>query len=339
MIRPFDVRWLSNFVAIDRLLTLYPAVIKALSELYLSEKDFLIESMKIQLSNSWNLMLLHTYADILSPLFSLTKQFQSLDINIENVQTSLSYCILALKSFAEKNLGVRATRFLEGCIHNEGKYSFKDITLVSSTTFDEESQLLKEKTKEIATILIKSLEKRFSQMDILDKFSCFNLNKIKSLNIDEISDFGEKKLKELTTFYKGKGFLKPVEGNANFQDADSHEFNKIALKEEYKNFKVLIVNEYHSLSNEEIYWKILQNISFQNISKFLKISLTLPLSSVQCERSFSRMNLIKTDLRTLLEEWTLDDLMLISMNGVEVDKADFRKAVDNWKTGKKRYFY
>ena len=61
--------------------------------------------------------------------------------------------------------------------------------------------------------------------------------------------------------------------------------------------------------------------SFSNISKLIKMSLVIPLSSVECERCFSRLKIIKTRLRNLLEEPNLSDLLLISLTGKEIKKS------------------
>jgi len=50
------------------------------------------------------------------------------------------------------------------------------------------------------------------------------------------------------------------------------------------------------------------------------------------------MNIIKSILQTHWEESTFDDLMLISMNGVAIDKGDFVKAIDNWKIKRRILF-
>ena len=48
----------------------------------------------------------------------------------------------------------------------------------------------------------------------------------------------------------------------------------------------------------------------------------LPNSSASCERGFSRMNCIKTNLRSRLTTGNLDSLMLIGLSGVLVKKFD-----------------
>ena len=56
--------------------------------------------------------------------------------------------------------------------------------------------------------------------------------------------------------------------------------------------------------------------------------------TVECERNFSKMNLIKTPLRNLLQKTTLDDLMTISINFGKLgfDHICFiNKVIQEWK--------
>jgi len=51
---------------------------------------------------------------------------------------------------------------------------------------------------------------------------------------------------------------------------------------------------------------------FPNICMFLKISLTLPVGSVSTERSFTKLNLMKSRLRSTMTNDRLESLMTIS---------------------------
>jgi hypothetical protein len=50
-----------------------------------------------------------------------------------------------------------------------------------------------------------------------------------------------------------------------------------------------------------------------DLSLIFERCITVPLSSVACERGFSRLGLIKTKLRNQLKTETLDALMRISL--------------------------
>ncbi|KAF0498865.1 zinc finger protein [Gigaspora margarita] len=58
--------------------------------------------------------------------------------------------------------------------------------------------------------------------------------------------------------------------------------------------------------------------------------LTLPLSNAYVERVFSYQNNIKTKLRNRMSLKTLNDLLIISLNGPSLNLFDFEKAYDYW---------
>jgi len=60
------------------------------------------------------------------------------------------------------------------------------------------------------------------------------------------------------------------------------------------------------------------------------------LSNATVERGFSKMNLIKTDLRNCISDFHLDCLMMISLNGPEIEHYFAEKAIEIFKNMKKR---
>jgi len=84
--------------------------------------------------------------------------------------------------------------------------------------------------------------------------------------------------------------------------------------------------------------KIHKSESLKNLMHLLKIYYVIPLSSCEPERIFSAMNRIKTDLRNPLETETLDNFLMISRNGEEINNFNYELAFDSWKKEKKRYF-
>ena len=64
----------------------------------------------------------------------------------------------------------------------------------------------------------------------------------------------------------------------------------------------------------------------------------LPLSTATCERSFSKLNIIKNDLRNLLKEPHLRCLMRIPLNGPSIDKFNAEEAIKLWKNKENKIF-
>ena len=86
--------------------------------------------------------------------------------------------------------------------------------------------------------------------------------------------------------------------------------------------------------------KFLQDLAFNNtlrdlfpqLSRLASIALIIPVSTAECERCFSSMNRIKTDLRNRLNTSTLCQILVmrIVLEGGELEKFDFVKAAEIW---------
>ncbi len=64
---------------------------------------------------------------------------------------------------------------------------------------------------------------------------------------------------------------------------------------------------------------------YGNLTKLVKIALTLPLTSTSAERTFSKLKLIKSRLRTTMQQERLRSLMLMSIEDDLLEQLD----VDN----------
>ena len=69
---------------------------------------------------------------------------------------------------------------------------------------------------------------------------------------------------------------------------------------------------------------------FPELAKLASIGALIPVSTAECERAFSAMNRIKTDLRNRLKTSTLDCLMRISIEGPCIAQFNFERAADIW---------
>ena len=166
----------------------------------------------------------------------------------------------------------------------------------------------------------KSIKKRFEQIQILKDFDCFNIVKIKEIHEYSLKNYGNEKLKNLLNFY--------FRLNPEFL---SNEINEELCLEQYGLFKSLISRSWNHMENDEIIRSTLICDSLNEFKKMFRLYLVLPLSSVECERVFSHMNLITT-----LKTETVDKLIFISRNGPEIENFRFEDAFIHWKSGKTR---
>ncbi len=69
----------------------------------------------------------------------------------------------------------------------------------------------------------------------------------------------------------------------------------------------------------------------------LKLMMTISSSTCACERGFSCMNMQKTNTKISMSNDTLNDIIVISVNGPSITEFDAIQAVDNWiASGKRR---
>ena len=74
---------------------------------------------------------------------------------------------------------------------------------------------------------------------------------------------------------------------------------------------------------------------FKNLKSFLTLYQVIPLSTASCERGFSKMNLIKTDIRNKLGDRNLLHHMMISINNHEFFSKQEDIKLADWNSKKK----
>ena len=75
---------------------------------------------------------------------------------------------------------------------------------------------------------------------------------------------------------------------------------------------------------------------FPNLAKLAAIGLLLPLSTVDCERGFSTLSRVKTDLRNKLINKTLNHLLVISIEGPNPADYPYEQACSLWASWRNR---
>jgi hypothetical protein len=84
---------------------------------------------------------------------------------------------------------------------------------------------------------------------------------------------------------------------------------------------------------EGVTWKKVNGV-FSNkcpaILSLIDLILSLPSSSVEAERGFSLMKLIKTDWRSKLKDTTLSDLMVVKPESEPINTFDPNDAIAVW---------
>jgi len=85
------------------------------------------------------------------------------------------------------------------------------------------------------------------------------------------------------------------------------------------------------LDNDETF-----SFNYQITTIILKIALIIPLSNAHVERIFSQQNLIKSKLRNKMNIDTLNNHLMVLLNGPEIENFDFEKVYEHWVNKKPR---
>ncbi|CAG8625122.1 5065_t:CDS:2, partial [Cetraspora pellucida] len=160
-----------------------------------------------------------------------------------------------------------------------------------------------------------------------------------------ITDFGKAVIESLrkrfpdSNLYEAMRILDPKELPKQDRDLVNYGIKEITMLGEFygvsktKKNKVFdtILNKYELIQEwKQIFTQTSFKIDYPNITQLVAISLIIPVSNANVERIFSQQNLVKTHLRNQMSLETLNNHLMIIMNGSSIDSFDFERAYDYW---------
>ncbi|XP_060590455.1 zinc finger protein 862-like isoform X1 [Ruditapes philippinarum] len=111
------------------------------------------------------------------------------------------------------------------------------------------------------------------------------------------------------------------------------------LKTEWQGIKAMVTGCYKSLSLKAFCRKIIQSslsTSYPNFAKLAEIGLCMEVTSVECERTFSAQNRLKSKYRAALKEESLEALLTVSLIGPTLSLFKPAGSVRRWVRAKQR---
>ena len=124
----------------------------------------------------------------------------------------------------------------------------------------------------------------------------------------------------------------------DLQDSIEEKLIELDVIAEWRELKIDIKANLIALEDNLIMKRIFTSGCYPNLTKLYKFLMVFHLSTVECERTFSAMNQIKTDLRNSMANQTLDSQMTISLlasedyNSIE---PICEKAIEIWKKARR----
>jgi hypothetical protein len=187
--------------------------------------------------------------------------------------------------------------------------------------------------KEYSLAIINAVENRFPESELYFSFKIFDPKELPD-NERDLFIYGINEVEFLDKFYgedksvDGNQFCGIIEKGELIKEWDSV---KIYLKC-YKNTELEFIQLWkYILDNDETF-----SFNHPITTIILKIALIIPLSNAHVERIFSQQNLIKSKLRNQMNIDTLNNHLMILLNGPEIEDFDFEKAYEHWVNKKPR---
>ncbi len=319
----YEVRWLSWYEAVKNLCLSIEALMDTLLEAIttttnnLQKQNFI--SLYTQICDWKFLAFLHFLWDILGYLSTLSKIFQQKKIQISDIEPVIELTISKIQQeFLDYNnderlsLGENLNRFLSNIPSGEN-----NSIGAHQLTYDEnyEADLIVD-ISSFASAVISEIQERFPDRPLLNAMKIFDHTKWPD-NKEELTLYGEKELKILAEFYK-------------------KEVNNIC--DEWFGYKAIVYSNFKNIKIESLIPRLHEFYydTFPDIIKLLGIIYSIPFSSVDCERGFSKQNLIKTDLRNSLNNETLHFWMMVGLEEGDLSEFDFTRALQIWNRACKR---
>lgn len=172
-----------------------------------------------------------------------------------------------------------------------------------------------------------NLQSRFPSQQIFQSLSIFDPQFVPSAGSQELLSYGKEQVDFLCKHFG--------------QDKGGHKalISEVHFREEWLMFKQVLPG-YKGVRMDSALSSLLCKDSFAvdypNVTNFLSICLVSALSSVDCERGFSRYNLIKTYLRNRLRVSSVNTLLKICLHPSDLRSFRFRRAFELWCKAKDR---
>ena len=348
-IRPAHTRWLSVRDSIDVVLgNLKPMMVCLLDDA--NENDAQARGIIKEVAHVQFLAMLHLLADVMAQLGKLSLMFQQTSGDIG----SLTYVHAAIDviSNMKETPGHRLESFLkdlpqepcedlylktwdiETSEHELFATELDDHDGIKITDNVNERKFFQSAKKKFIDHLVKNLKDRFAHQDVTKYFTIFNPSLLPQSH-EALARYGNEEIAGLADFF---GKEKHLQG----QDSVCSEvINGSTMKDEWPVLKEILYSNFRQSTMQEC-WEVLlqQKGQLETIKKLAKIALLIPANTAQCERGFSRYNLIKTKTRSRLKVSSVSSLLTLAIEGPPLREfestLDLHKAFKVWANMKQR---
>ncbi|KAL4132547.1 hypothetical protein QTP88_009676 [Uroleucon formosanum] len=276
------------------------------------------------------LCLLHFWDSILGQIdkvnLSLQNQNQTIDVATKSLE-GLIECIQNIRENGFENALNEAKKIailinIPTDFPTTRKIKRKKYDLESNETETNKSSetIVKLQCYQSLDSIITSLKWRFEKMSNISlNFSFLSGRNLSTMGIDDIKKWSD----DLALLYSVD-----LNGGELYTEVQSFKFQASRLIESFKTATC-----YDFLKC--IHQHCLQDV-YPNLEVALRIFLTMPVTTATCERSFSKLKLIKNYLRSTMGQERLSNLAILSIEQEIASKIDYTSIIEEFSSKKAR---
>ncbi|XP_078581210.1 zinc finger protein 862-like [Branchiostoma floridae x Branchiostoma japonicum] len=306
LVQAKDVRWLSHDAAVKALRKTFAAVVMSLEREATERSEAAARGLALFLKDFKFCATLMMMSDILPKLTKLSKVFQRKDVNFSDIHDRVGDTIdglMKLKQTPGENFsGLDGFLQKNAAVTSEIKYTQEDM-----------DKFMKDIYLPFLDNIMSNLKERFPDTVLLSAFNIFNP--------EEAEYDHQDRLELLCEHYAGE-----------VEDLEE-------IESEHDVFADVLRAHYSGLTTTQVLRKVMKvhGDTMPNLAKLAAAASVIPVSTADCERGFSTMKRVKTPLRNRMNESTLNNLLMISVEGPPAEEFDFNAACDSWgKMAKRR---
>ena len=314
----FFTRWLSFQDSVQALSSCLSSVISCLQVVAMernTEGRAKLHGVLNQMATFKFVGLTHFLADVIGILGILSKCMQKENVQHSELASNIQATIAAI-TVLKSSPGPYYGQFLSKVPKSPDGSDYCQFENHDIKDTEAERKKLAHAMENYFEEIITHLECNFAEKDQMSIFDVLN-----PCSMQEVEDKDE-----ITKF---ENLLKRYQDYVSTKDSQEE---WLIVKE------IMKEDKYKEMDMQQFFKKVLhkRRSTFPNIARLAAIGISIPLTSVDCERGVSRFNAIKTDSRSSMKNETAENLLFLSLHAQPLEKFNFEEAFQKWIHAKDR---
>ena len=308
-----------------------PALVTTFEEIFDETGDAEAHGIASLLTKYNTVACIYMLSDVLHTVAKLQGSLQRKEVDLASVPGMVESTIKRLKELKEDTDTTTWFKDHSTVFTDPAQLGEKSIAVPETM----KTHFLQEVYHPYLQSVIDHIRGRIECTDLISSLAVFDPHHLPE-DEDNLRDYGTDKIKTLIAFY---GSVQEVQFDGK-KGVSQPDIDQEDTESEWKLFRRLMFVQHKRSSLQQVLSALLSSsirASFPNLAKLAAILIVLPVTTATVERTFSRMKLIKTRLRSRMGENTLEHTMRICIEGPDrLSNETLEAVIDHYKHSKRR---